>query len=142
MARLILITLDDTEDEIVNNIIGVLAEQGHLKETFDFTSTPLMTFPGLEINVSGRKVIFDGKEIVLTAMEFDVLFYLAKNRNQICSPEQIYAAVERESYMASEYLIKNVIYQIRRKTSPDIIKTVRGCGYQFNMQELIRNDLV
>lgn len=78
MARLILITLDDNEDEIVNNIIGVLAEQGHLKETFDFTSTPLMTFPGLEINVSGRKVIFDGKEIVLTAMEFDVLFYLAK----------------------------------------------------------------
>ncbi len=137
MARLILITLDDTEDEIVNKIIDVLAEQRHYKEIQTYTDSSVMLFPELEINVSGRKVIFEGKEIILTAMEFDVLLFLAEHRNQICSSEQIYSAVERESYIAGEYLIKNVIYQIRRKISPGIIKTVRGCGYQFNMQNLM-----
>lgn len=142
MARVILITLDDTEDETVNKIVGILAEQGHFSEILNYSSNPVIAFPGLEIDASSRKVIFEGKEIVLTAMEFDVLLFLAKHQNQICSPEKIYTAVERESYMAGEYLIKNVIYQIRKKLSPDIIKTVRGCGYQFNMQNFTQEDIL
>lgn len=90
-----------------------------------------LVFDRLEIDADRHRITYDQQDVYLTAMEFKVLYFMAVHKNQVCSPRQIYEAVEEESYMAGEYIIKNIIYKLRKKLSPAIIHTIRGRGYQF-----------
>lgn len=47
----------------------------------------------LEIHPRSRKVLMKGSEISLTPKEFDILYFLAKNRGEVFTKEQIYRAV-------------------------------------------------
>ena len=58
----------------------------------------------LEIHPKSRRVLYDGKEIGLTPKEFDILHFLAKNKGEVFTKEQIYQAVWAEDYlMASAF---------------------------------------
>ena len=43
--------------------------------------TGIVKIEGLEINIPSRDVIVDGKRISMTPKEYDLLFYLVKNKN-------------------------------------------------------------
>ena len=47
----------------------------------------------LEIHPKSRKVLLKGSEISLTPKEFDILYFLAQNRGEVFTKEQIYRAV-------------------------------------------------
>ena len=54
----------------------------------------------LEIHPRSRKVLMKGSEISLTPKEFDILYFLAKNRGEVFTKEQIYRAVWEEDYLS------------------------------------------
>ncbi len=90
----------------------------------------------LEIYRKERKVIKDGKEILLTPKEFDILFFLASNCGEVFTKEQIYYAVWKEGYFLDESNIMAFIRKLRKKIetnpdSPEYILTVWGIGYKF-----------
>lgn len=85
----------------------------------------------LKIDVLGRVVYVDNKEIFLTRMEFDVLYFLASNPNIAFTKEQIYEAVSKDNYTEAAYIIKNVIYQLRNKLGIKNIQTLHSYGYKF-----------
>lgn len=85
----------------------------------------------LRIDVFGRVVYVDNKEIFLTRMEFDVLYFLASNPNIAFTKEQIYEAVSKDNYAEAAYIIKNVIYQLRNKLGIKNIQTLHSYGYKF-----------
>ena len=85
----------------------------------------------LRIDVLGRVVYVDNKEIFLTRMEFDVLYFLASNPNIAFTKEQIYEAVSKDNYAEAAYIIKNVIYQLRNKLGIKNIQTLHSYGYKF-----------
>ena len=90
----------------------------------------------LSIWKSSRKVEMDGKEVMLTPKEFDILWFLAENRGEVMTKEQIYSAVWDGAYLLDEGNIMAFIRKLRKKIEPDpdspiYILTVWGIGYKF-----------
>ena len=88
----------------------------------------------LEINPKSRRVISAGREVSLTPKEFDILYFLAQNRGEVFTKEQIYEAVFGFDGTADSSAITEHIKNIRAKLravglSP--IQTVWGVGYKW-----------
>ena len=93
----------------------------------------------LSIDLRLRRVIRDGKEIALTPKEFDILYFLARNRGEVFTKEQIYQAVWESDYLLDDSNIMAFIRKLRKKIEPDpdapkYILTIWGIGYKFNDQ--------
>ena len=98
-----------------------------------------MRFGELEIYPKSRKVIMQGSEVSLTPKEFDILYFLAQNRGEVFTKEQIYRAVWAENYLLDDSNIMAFIRKLRKKIEPDpdapkYILTIWGIGYKFNDQ--------
>ena len=92
---------------------------------------------GLSINLRLRRVSRDGAEISLTPKEFDILYFLARNRGEVFTKEQIYQAVWESDYLLDDSNIMAFIRKLRKKIepnpdSPQYILTIWGIGYKFS----------
>ena len=85
----------------------------------------------LQIYSISRTVYVEGQEVILTRMEFDVLYFLASNSNIAFTKEQIYEAVSKEDYSGGAYVIRDIIYRLRTKLKITNIRTLHGYGYKF-----------
>lgn len=91
----------------------------------------------LSIDLRLRRVSRDGIEISLTPKEFDILYFLARNRGIVFTKEQIYQAVWENDYLLDDSNIMAFIRKLRKKIEPDpdapeYILTIWGIGYKFN----------
>ena len=91
----------------------------------------------LTIHQKSRKVVRGEEEISLTPKEFDILYFLAENRGEVYTKEQIYRAVWSENYLLDDSNIMAFIRKLRKKIEPDpdeprYILTIWGIGYKFN----------
>lgn len=91
----------------------------------------------LSIDLRLRRVSRDGVEIALTPKEFDILCFLARNRGEVFTKEQIYQAVWENDYLLDDSNIMAFIRKLRKKIepnpdSPEYILTIWGIGYKFN----------
>lgn len=91
----------------------------------------------LTIDLRLRRVSRDGAEISLTPKEFDILYFLARNRGEVFTKEQIYQAVWENDYLLDDSNIMAFIRKLRKKIepnpdSPEYILTIWGIGYKFN----------
>ncbi len=89
----------------------------------------------LFLDLKAREISLDDKLVSLTQTEFDVLAYLAKNRDQVVPREQLFRTVwGYDSEFASNSL-DVLVYRIRTKIKsaggPDLIATVRGFGFRL-----------
>ena len=84
----------------------------------------------LQINLLSRTVSIDNLEIILTRMEFDVLYFLAFNPDIAFTKEQIYEAVSKDDYSGGAYIIRDIIYRLRSKLKITNIRTLHG--YKFS----------
>ena len=93
----------------------------------------------LEIHPKSRRVLYDGKEVSLTPKEFDILYFLARNKGEVFTKEQIYQAVWAEDYLMADSNIMAFIRKLRKKIepnpdAPEFILTIWGIGYKFTDQ--------
>ena len=90
----------------------------------------------LAIYVKARKVTREREEISLTPKEFDILCFLARNRGEVFTKEQIYEAVWDDIPVSVDAKVECMIYSIRKKlrkyTDREYIQTVWGVGYKFD----------
>lgn len=89
----------------------------------------------LSINPLKREVYKKTQKIELTAKEFDVLMFLAKNKGQVFTKKQIYNAVWNDEYAFDDNNIMVCIRRLRKKIednpeNPVYIITVWGVGYK------------
>lgn len=92
---------------------------------------------GLEINTSSHKVFSNGKEVQMTAKEYELLLFLASNPNIVFSKEQLYETIWGQDYLGDTATVPVHIQKIRRKiekdpAEPSFIETLWGYGYRFN----------
>lgn len=90
----------------------------------------------LIIDVLRHQVFLDGKKIILTTLEFSLLFLLASQPERVYTYEQIYESVWGEPYNNEKGNIMTHINHIRNKIelNPDhhqYIENIRGVGYRF-----------
>lgn len=91
----------------------------------------------LTISERARKVERSGEEVMLTPKEFDILLFLARNRGQVFTKEQIYQAVWDNDYVMDDSNIMAFIRKLRKKIepnpdAPEYILTIWGIGYKFS----------
>jgi two-component system response regulator CssR len=83
------------------------------------------------INKNQRTVSFENQDIQLTNREFELLNYLAENRNNLISREQILTSVWGIDYFGSDRVVDDTIRRLRKKVSELTIETVYGYGYKL-----------
>lgn len=90
-------------------------------------------FDNIQVFPVRRTVYVDSAEVVLTRMEFDVLLFLVSNPDIAFTKDQIYEAVNRDTYSEASYVIKDVVYRLRSKLGLHCIQTLYGYGYKFSI---------
>jgi DNA-binding response OmpR family regulator len=91
----------------------------------------------LKINFYRREVILNNRSIPLTALEFDLLYFLANNPNRVWDRAELIAAIwNKDDYDGDDRKVDIHIGRIRKKIgdlNSEFIKTVWGRGYMFEL---------
>jgi len=95
-------------------------------------------FGNVMIDKKSYSIKVEGQEVSLSAKEFELLFYLAKHKNQVFSKSQLLDAIWGFEAYGDENTITVYIRRIREKieaipSNPTYIKTVWGIGYKFSL---------
>ncbi|MCM3569233.1 response regulator transcription factor [Neobacillus mesonae] len=91
---------------------------------------------GLQLNMASRQVFIDGKEIILTTKEFDLLSFFAKHPNQVFSKEELFEKIWGLDSVGDNATVTVHVKKIRKKiekdtSNPQYIQTIWGSGYRF-----------
>lgn len=97
---------------------------------------PVITKGVLSMNLNDYSVKKNGKEIGLTAKEFEILKLLLQNPKKVYTKEQIYSLVWNDAYLGDENAVNVHISRLRTKIEdnprdPQYIITVWGIGYKL-----------
>ena len=95
-----------------------------------------LDFGYLRINNSTHQVFIDDTEITLTRKEFELLSFLASNKEMVFSKEQIYDKIWGEDTYGDMGTVTVHIKRLREKiekkpSEPEHLQTVWGTGYKF-----------
>ena len=90
---------------------------------------------GLEVNNEFKSVIHNGKSVILTSKEFEILFLLMSNPNKVFSKQDIFEAIWQDTFGDISTITVH-IRKIREKIEPDpsqpiYIETLWGIGYRL-----------
>lgn len=97
----------------------------------------VITIGNITIDLNQAKVLKDGKDVMLTALEYKILLSFALNPNMVFTREKLLADVwDVDEEYVSDNALTVYIKRIREKieedpTNPRIIVTVRGIGYKL-----------
>jgi DNA-binding response OmpR family regulator len=89
------------------------------------------------MDVEGRRLLVDGKEVDSTAREFDLLRVFLENPGVVFSREQLMQKVWGPDHFGTLRTVDNFIARLRAKLEDDAeapahLETVRGVGYRYN----------
>lgn len=94
-------------------------------------------YGGITIDLDGRTVIVDNKNVDLSLREYELLKYLLDNKDIALSRDKILNNVWNYDYYGDSRTIDSHIKKIRHKLGKKgkYIKTMRGVGYKFEVKE-------
>lgn len=97
----------------------------------------ILHFNDLVIDASSYNVIYKGQEIKMPPKEFDLLYYLACNKNKVFTREQLLCEVWGYDYPGDSRTVDVHIKRLREKISGGDnwqLETVWGVGYKFEVK--------
>ena len=96
----------------------------------------VVTFDGLEIDMTARTVRVNGERVEMTPKEYDLLFYLVLNQNIALTRDKILTDVWGYHFYGDDRTVDNHIKMLRCSLGPyrDYIVTLRGLGYKFEVR--------
>ena len=95
----------------------------------------VVTFEGLTIDMAGRNVYVDGEKAELTPKEYEILFYLVKNKGIALTREKLLMDVWCFDFYGDDRTVDTHIKLLRSnlKQYRKFIVTLRGLGYKFEV---------
>ncbi len=94
-----------------------------------------LTVCGLSVDLGARSVSYRGEQLSLTKKEFDLLAFLAENKNRAVSREELLSAVWDYDYAGDTNVVDVYIRYLRQKIEEHLgirlLETVRGVGYMI-----------
>ena len=89
---------------------------------------------GIRADVTARIVYVDGERVALTPKEYDLLFYMMKNKNIALSREKLITEVWGWDYYGDDRTLDTHVKLLRRSLGEwsRMIVTLRGVGYRFD----------
>ena len=115
--------------ELMMRVQAILARGGNYSNESNTVS-----FEGLTLDYSARVVTIDGKRVDLSPKEYELLFYLAKNKNIALSRERLITEIWGYDYYGDDRTLDTHIKLLRKSLGEyqKFIVTVRGVGYRFD----------
>lgn len=90
---------------------------------------------GLWIDYAGKEVRFEGKEIPLIRLEYEIVEFLSAHPGQVFDRERIYERVCGYNAEGDSRVVTELVRRIRKKFSvclkDEVIETVWGSGYRW-----------
>ena len=95
----------------------------------------ILKFEGLEIDMAGRNVYVDGEKAELTPKEYELLFYLVRNKGIALTREKLLYDVWGFDFYGDDRTVDTHIKMLRGnlKEYRKFIVTLRGLGYKFEV---------
>ena len=114
--------------ELMARITAVLARGKSIVRERD-----IMEFGGLVIDMTGRNVTVDGNAVSMTPKEYELLFFMAKNKGIALSRERLITEVWGYDYFGDDRTLDTHIKMLRQNLGPyrGYIITLRSMGYKF-----------
>lgn len=115
--------------ELMMRVAAVLKRTG-----MERTQKELYEKNGLRVDFTSRQVWLDGQELSLSPKEYDLLFYLVRNRGVALSRERLLNQVWGYDFYGDDRTLDTHIKLLRRtlgRLSGNIV-TLRGVGYRFD----------
>lgn len=111
-----------------------------LKKRFSqVASAEILTRGLLTVNRATREVTYGSEPVQLTKREFDLLYYLLKNHDVVCSRDRLMEKVWGYDFSGETNLVDVYIRYLRNKIDYrfhiDLVKTIRGVGYIIKQNE-------
>ena len=86
----------------------------------------------LHIDYKARCAVLGGREVPLTALEFDLLAMLSRRRNVAMSREELLGGVWGYDYAGETRTVDVHVQRLRSKIGAEYIETVYKYGYRFS----------
>lgn len=112
---------------LIERVKALLRRTGKKEKRYDYGK--------LKLDMDSMKAFFEGKELKLTATEYDLLYVLMENENIALSRERIIDRVWGYNYSGDPRNIDTHIKNLRKKLNESYIETIRGHGYRFEVDK-------
>ena len=117
--------------ELVARVRAALRRVGRQPED----DTGRLRLGPLDIDIAGRTVTRDSREIPLTRTEFDLLVDLTRHAGQVLARDTLLDRIWGYDYLGDSRLVDVAVGRLRAKieadpAAPELIVTVRGAGYK------------
>lgn len=96
------------------------------------SSQELLKITDVEIDPANYTVTYKNETLQLPRKEFELLYFLAKNKNRIFSREQILNAVWGNDVIVGDRTVDVHVRKLRDKLYQEVVLTARGVGYKIN----------
>lgn len=103
----------------------------------DNDNKEIIKFQDLIIDINSYSVIYNGEEIKMPPKEFELLYYLASNKNRVFTREQLLCEVWGYDYPGDSRTVDVHVKRLREKLEKGVnwqIETVWGVGYKFEVK--------
>lgn len=139
----IFLTAVDDEDSVVNGL--ELGADDYITKPFSTreliarikrvanknSKKNIITVSGVTLDLDKSAVFENGKQLELTALEYKLLSLLMQNVGKVVTRELIFEKIwDVSGNFVNDNTLTVYIKRIRKKLDADIIKTVKGLGYQ------------
>lgn len=139
----IFLTAVDDEDSVVNGL--ELGADDYITKPFSTreliarikrvanknSKKNIITVSGVTLDLDKSAVFENGKQLELTALEYKLLSLLMQNAGKVVTRELIFEKIwDASGNFVNDNTLTVYIKRIRKKLDADIIKTVKGMGYQ------------
>ena len=130
-------------DDYMTKPFNILEVKARIKTIFRRTAMTqrdsgqrIITVRDMQLNLNNRSVTVGGKEVNLTAKEFDLLQLFATNRGKVFSREHLLETIWKYDYLGDLRTVDVHIRRLREKiervpSQPEYIFTKWGVGYYF-----------
>ena len=116
--------------ELMMRVNAVIKRYSGQKEE---NSRDVVRFGGLTVDFTGRLVYIDGQRVEMTPKEYELFFYLVKNRGIALTREKLINEVWGYDFFGDDRTLDTHIKLLRKSLGPysGSIVTLRGVGYRF-----------
>lgn len=111
--------------------VNAIIKRGKVKE--EAASKDVVCFQGLKVDFDARLVSIDEKDVEMTPKEYELFFYMVRNRGIALSRENLISNVWGYDYYGDDRTLDTHIKLLRKSLGEyaRLIVTLRGVGYRF-----------
>ncbi len=117
--------------ELMMRVSAILKRSGAARQEAE-----LVVLGDLTVDFTARRVILAGQQLELSPKEYDLLFYMVRNRGIALTREKLISEVWGYDFFGDDRTLDTHIKLLRRQLGSyaEKITTLRGVGYRFEKE--------